>query len=105
MALPSHLMVHVASVTLTPYHLMAREAHSAPLYSPPSVARICGGAQGVGDARDLLLAALVGGEVCGALGAAVLGMVHGASVTFAPYHQPPSAGRRCRYTRWCVMRL
>jgi hypothetical protein len=79
-------MVHVASVTLTPYHLMAREAHSAPLYSPPSVARICGGAQGVGDARDLLLAALVGCEVCGALGAAVLGMVHGASVTFAPYH-------------------
>ena len=80
-ALPSHLSLHVALMTLAPYTTRvwrcrtrgSREAVGAVApYDSPSHRQgrrrkwrcrtICGGARGVADARALILAALFGGD-------------------------------------------
>ena len=79
-ALPSHLSLHVASMTLAPY------------YSPTSAARskrVCGAAVRGEGAKALAPLRLtirpLGGEVGGASGAAVLYVVvREASMTLAP---------------------
>jgi len=85
-ALPSHLMVHVASVTLTPYHLMARKAYPRPHIRRPRWREYV-----VVHEESATLATCYWPPISAARYAAHSAppywvVVHGASVTFAPYH-------------------